>query len=74
LGYQAVIAPFWSLHIDIPPLWLPVFLQHLNKGETISKSAYHANTAVYNVYAAPGAWACLHIYGNPYLRVNLKTN
>jgi hypothetical protein len=34
-GYEAVIAPFWSLHINVPPIWLPVFLEELEKGNEI---------------------------------------
>lgn len=63
-GYQAVVAPFWSLHVDIPPVWLPVFLTALNDGDTVSAAVFRANNKVYENNINPGAWACMHLYGN----------
>lgn len=68
-GYQTVIAPYWSLSIDLPPIWLPEFLNQFNSGETVLSSFHHASLAIKKVYPTPSAWACLHIYGNPYLRI-----
>lgn len=67
-GYQAVIAPFWSLHIDIPPVWLPSFLNSIAEGKSVSESVFTANNEVFESNKNPGAWACLHLYGNPRLR------
>jgi hypothetical protein len=65
LGYEAVIAPFWALSIDIPPIWLPKFLEHLDSGSNASDAFYHASLAVKEALPTPAAWACLHYYGNP---------
>lgn len=68
-GYEAVIAPFWALNATIPRYWLPEFLDSLGSGLTISKAVYNANKKVYEKYPTPVAWACLHLYGNPNLKV-----
>jgi hypothetical protein len=68
--YHAVIAPFWSLHTSIPPIWLPVFLKALLAGQTISEAVFAANSCIYESNKNPGAWACLHLYGNPWLSAN----
>jgi hypothetical protein len=69
-GYQAVVAPFWSMHISIPPLWMPQFLTALRNSQPVSEAVYRANSYVYEVNKNPGAWACMHLYGNPYLMVD----
>ncbi|WP_144605599.1 hypothetical protein [Algoriphagus algorifonticola] len=68
-GYEAVIAPFWSLHINVPPIWLPVFLEELEKGNEISNAIFHANKIVHEKYLTPAAWACMHLYGNPFFKL-----
>lgn len=68
-GYQSIIAPAWALHVDIPPLWLPVFLESLNSGDSISIAHHKANMAVYKKFPTPAAWACLHLFGNPNLTI-----
>ena len=68
-GYESVIAPFWALHISIPPIWLPIFLKNFNEGYNISKAFHFANLEVYKYYSTPSAWACLHLYGNPIVRI-----
>lgn len=66
-GYSAVVAPFWSLNIDIPKVWLPAFLQTLNSGESIDKAVFNANLEVFKKFPTPAAWAAMHLYGNPHL-------
>lgn len=68
-GYEAVIAPFWSLHINVPPIWLPVFLRELDKGTEVSYAVFCANKAVSESYPTPAAWACMHLYGNPFFKL-----
>ncbi|MEC5172133.1 hypothetical protein [Chryseobacterium nepalense] len=63
-GYSAVIAPFWALHVNIPPIWLPVFLECLERGMNVNSSVHIANLEVYNKYPHLAAWACLHLYGD----------
>ena len=69
LGYSAVVAPFWALHIYIPPIWLPVFLENLDNGLDINTCVYKSNLAVRDIYPTPGAWACMHLYGNPLTQI-----
>lgn len=67
LGYKAVVAPFWSLHIDIPKIWLSTFILSLYEGLSINYSVFKANQSVAEEYQTPAAWACMHLYGNPHL-------
>lgn len=69
MGYKSVIAPMWSLSTEILPLWLVSFMECFSKGEFIIDAVFHANMAVKKKYIAPSAWACLHLFGNPYLKV-----
>lgn len=73
-GYEAIIAPFWALEVTIPGYWLPTFSQSLNEGKTISTAVFEANKKVYERYPTPAAWACLHLYGNPNLRIDGSTD
>ncbi|QJB29896.1 hypothetical protein HF329_00670 [Chitinophaga oryzae] len=67
-GYQAVIAPFWALHIDIPPIWLPEFLENILKGACVGTAFHRANNKVATIYNTPNAYACLHLFGNPFVK------
>ncbi len=67
-GYDAVIAPFWPLSTAIPPIWLPIFLNKLKNGSEISKAVWHANITVKEKFDSPNAYACMHLYGNPFFR------
>ncbi|MDI9880923.1 hypothetical protein [Flectobacillus longus] len=73
-GYEAVIAPFWALHIDIPPIWLPVFMTLIDEGKEVSEAVYQANKAVYESYPTPAAWASMHLYGNPFFKIDYEKN
>jgi hypothetical protein len=68
-GYLSVIAPFWSLHISIPPIWLPVFLQSIDNGYDINRSLHNANLAVSRKFPILSAWGCMHLYGDPHLKL-----
>ena len=68
-GYEAVVAPFWALNIEIPPVWLPAFFDAIEQNNSISEAVFKANKAVYNIYPTPSAWACMHLYGNPFFRI-----
>lgn len=67
---KTVIAPFWSLHISIPPVWLPTFIDTLEAGESVSKAVYIANKKVFEQNLNPGAWCCMHTFGNPFVFVD----
>lgn len=66
--YQAVIAPYWALHIHIPEIWLSEFMIEIDKNEFIIDAVHKANLKVREIYPVAGAWACMHLYGNPYFR------
>jgi len=68
-GYSSVIAPFWALHINIPPIWLPVFLNSIEHGSSIIHVVHVANLAVHEVYPTLSAWCCLHLYGDPHMEL-----
>lgn len=70
-GYEAVIAPFWALNIDIPPIWLPTFLKLIEQGTEVSDAVFQSNKAVYDIFPTPGAWACMHLYGNPFFKIEV---
>jgi hypothetical protein len=68
-GYEAVIAPFWSLSTEIPPKWLPEFMQSLKAGMKISTAVWNANQKVKEKFDTPSAYACMHLYGNPFMAI-----
>jgi hypothetical protein len=68
-GYACVIAPFWALHVDVPPVWLPEFLSKIENGETVAASVWKANLKVKEIYKTPKAYACLHFYGDPFFKM-----
>lgn len=72
MGYKSVIAPMWSLATDIIPLWLPVLMERMAAGNYVIDATYEANMAVKRTLYTPEAWACLHLFGNPYVRVGQK--
>lgn len=67
--YEAVIAPFWALHIDIPPIWLRAFFESIDSGQQVSNAVLSSNKAVFDRYPTPSAWACMHLYGNPFFKI-----
>jgi hypothetical protein len=69
MGYKTVIAPMWSLGTAIIPVWLPVFMEKLMAGKYVIDAVFDANMEVKNKFFTPAAWACLHLFGNPYLKV-----
>jgi len=68
-GYSSVVAPMWSQPTDIITPWLNTFLESLEAGEYIIDAVFKANMRVKELFIAPSAWACLHLFGNPYTRV-----
>ena len=67
LGYSSIIAPMWALPIEIFNIWIPVFLACLHNGSYVADALFNANMVVKGAYADPTAWACMHLFGNPYL-------
>lgn len=70
MGYSSVVAPMWSLPTSIIPIWLPVFLECIEIGDYVVDAVYKANMHIMREFIAPSAWACLHLFGNPYLRIS----
>ena len=69
-GYSAVIAPFWALHVNVPGIWLPKFLESLDDGHNVNFAVHLANLDVYKKYPHFAAWGCLHLYGDGSLKKN----
>ena len=69
MGYSAVVAPAWSLNVDIIPVWLPEFMAVIVSGEYVVDAVYKANMKVKEQFITPSAWACLHLFGNPYMKI-----
>ncbi|GGX85494.1 hypothetical protein [Vogesella alkaliphila] len=66
-GYEAVIAPAWSLNVVIPGPWIEVFLEKIRSGENIVDATLHANHRIKDLFPLESAWAALHLFGNPHL-------
>lgn len=68
-GYETVIAPAWSLNINIPGPWAEAFLQRLKSGQNIVSAACEANLQIKEIYPVESAWAAMHVFGNPHLKI-----
>ncbi len=71
-GYSSIIAPMWPLNTEILPSWLSTFMKELSNGQFIIDATFRANMAVKNEYISPEVYACLHLFGNPFLRIAEK--
>lgn len=69
MGYSSVIAPMWSLNTEILPTWLEVFMESVHLGEFVIDAVFKANMAVREKYISPVVYACLHLFGNPFLQI-----
>jgi hypothetical protein len=69
IGAQAVIAPKWPLNTEIIGLWLPFFLDNLKIGKSSFEAFSEAQDYVLSKHPNAGAWACLHYFGNPNIRI-----
>jgi hypothetical protein len=67
-GYETVVAPAWDLSVKVPPIWLREFLSGIATGETVSVAHQAATLLLHQTGMFIDDWACLQIYGNPYLR------
>lgn len=72
MGYSSVVAPMWSLNWEILPTWLGAFMKVIDAGGYVVDAVYKANMEVKEKYITPSAWACLHLYGNPYMKIAEK--
>ena len=68
-GYSSVIAPMWSLSTDILQTWLDVFMEEIMNKQFVIDALYKANMAVKEQFTSPEVYACLHLFGNPFLQI-----
>lgn len=69
-GCSAVIASPWPLDSQVPPNWLPAFLDHWSRGTTLMEAAYAANQIVDNRFSLdPARGLAMTVYGNPFLKL-----
>lgn len=64
-GYQAVVAPSWSLNIAIPAPWFRTFLDSMRQGASVLKATRDANLHIQQQYKLESAWAAMHLFGDP---------
>lgn len=69
MGYSSVVAPMWSLNTEITKIWLPVFMEIVDAGGYMVDAVFQANMEVKKQFITPSAWACLHLFGNPYMKI-----
>ena len=69
MGYSSVVAPMWSLNTEITKIWLPVFMEIVDAGGYMVDAVFQANMEVKKQFVTPSAWACLHLFGNPYMKI-----
>lgn len=69
MGYSSVVAPMWSLNTEITKIWLPVFMSIVDGGGYVVDAVLQANMEVKRRFITPSAWACLHLFGNPYTKI-----
>ncbi|MBR6122618.1 hypothetical protein IKQ19_17425 [Candidatus Saccharibacteria bacterium] len=69
MGYSSVVAPMWSLNTDILPIWLDTFMRIIDDGGYVVDAVFQANMKVKEEFISSSAWACLHLFGNPYMRI-----
>ena len=72
MGYSSVVAPMWSLNTEITKIWLPVFMEIIDAGGYVVDAVFQANMEVKKQLITPSAWACLHLFGNPYMKISDK--
>ena len=69
MGYSSVVAPMWSLNTEIIKIWLPVFMRIVDTGGYVADAVFQANMEVKKQFITQSAWACLHLFGNPYMKI-----
>lgn len=71
-GVEAVIAPKWSLDIQILPKWFETFFAYFRKGFSSLEAFYMAQIELRRNFRNINACHCLHYFGNP--QVKIQTN
>jgi hypothetical protein len=63
-GCSAVVAPPWPLDANVPPHWLPAFLDAWDSGETVIDACFIANQVVRTKLADdPAKFLAMTVYG-----------
>lgn len=55
--------------VTILPTWLEVFMESVHQGEFVIEAVFKANMAVKEKYISSVVYACLHLFGNPFLQI-----
>lgn len=64
-GSRAVIASPWPLDSQVPPNWLPIFLDHWQRGATLMAANFAANAALDQRYSLdPARGLAMSVYGD----------
>jgi hypothetical protein len=64
VGVRAVIAPAWPISVETAAYWLPVFLDLMKSGETVTEACYRAARIVEKHVSDAAAWAAFQVYGD----------
>lgn len=65
-GCRAVVAPPWPLQTNVPPRWLPAFLESWSAGAAVIDACFDANVAVRNELGDnPATDLAMAVYGDP---------
>ncbi|MBR0684459.1 hypothetical protein JQ594_00905 [Bradyrhizobium manausense] len=65
-GCRAVVAPPWPLRTNVPPYWLPTFLDRWSKSAALIDACFDANCAVRNALGDdPATDLAMTVYGDP---------
>ncbi len=69
-GCRAVVGSPWPLAVEVPPRWLPTFLDEVDAGAMVTDAVFKANQAVsrWTSGNAPHSLA-MHLFGDPTVRV-----
>ncbi|WP_426409462.1 hypothetical protein [Bradyrhizobium ganzhouense] len=65
-GCRAVVAPPWPLRTNVPPYWLPTFLDRWSRSAAVIDACFDANCAVRKVLGDdPATDLAMTVYGDP---------
>jgi hypothetical protein len=65
-GCRTVVAPPWPLRTDVPPRWLPAFLESWSASAPVIDACFDANAAVRAALGDdPATDLAMAVYGDP---------
>lgn len=71
-GVEAIIAPKWSLDINILPVWIKAFFSNFRKGMSSLDAFFMAQYELRKSFKNINACHCLHYFGNPQLKIDMS--